>query len=58
MFNFKLADLVREDLQHFFPRLVASDVKITLIEALDHVLSMMVWTSLLFCEISLFYFLG
>jgi len=37
-----LADLVREDLHHYFPRLVASDVKITLIEALDHVLSMMV----------------
>ncbi|CAF4468040.1 unnamed protein product, partial [Adineta steineri] len=36
-----LADLVREDLQYYFPRLVANDVKITLIEALDHVLSMM-----------------
>ena len=37
----QLADLVREDLHHYFPRLVANDVKITLIEALDHVLSMM-----------------
>ncbi|CAF1330259.1 unnamed protein product [Adineta steineri] len=40
-FAAELADLVREDLQHYFPRLVSSDVKITLIEALDHVLSMM-----------------
>ncbi|CAF0888279.1 unnamed protein product [Adineta ricciae] len=40
-FAAELADLVREDLQHYFPRLVANDVKITLIEALDHVLSMM-----------------
>ena len=36
-----MADLVREDLQQYFPRLVATDVKITLIEAMDHVLSMM-----------------
>ncbi|CAF1105552.1 unnamed protein product [Adineta ricciae] len=40
-FAAELADLVREDLHHYFPRLVANDVKITLIEALDHVLSMM-----------------
>lgn len=40
-FAAELADLVREDLGHYFPRLVAKDVKITLIEALDHVLSMM-----------------
>ncbi|UJR09090.1 hypothetical protein I4U23_013337 [Adineta vaga] len=40
-FAAELADLVREDLHHYFPRLVAQDVKITLIEALDHVLSMM-----------------
>ncbi|CAF1171120.1 unnamed protein product [Adineta steineri] len=40
-FAAELADLVREDLQYYFPRLVANDVKITLIEALDHVLSMM-----------------
>jgi len=40
-FAAELADLVREDLQYFFPQLVANDVKITLIEALDHVLSMM-----------------
>ncbi|CAF1350089.1 unnamed protein product [Rotaria sordida] len=40
-FAAELADLVREDLQHYYPRLVSNDVKITLIEALDHVLSMM-----------------
>ncbi|CAF3065976.1 unnamed protein product [Rotaria sp. Silwood2] len=40
-FAAELADLVREDLQIYFPHLVASDVKITLIEALDHILSMM-----------------
>lgn len=40
-FAAELADLVREDLQYYFPRLVAQDVRITLIEALDHVLSMM-----------------
>ncbi|CAF0829496.1 unnamed protein product [Rotaria sordida] len=40
-FAAELADLVREDLQTYFPRLVANDVKITLIEALDHILSMM-----------------
>ena len=40
-FAAELADLVREVLQFYFPRLVAHDVKITLIEALDHVLSMM-----------------
>ncbi|CAF1985082.1 unnamed protein product [Rotaria magnacalcarata] len=40
-FAAELSDLVREDLHHFYPRLVANDVKITLIEALDHVLSMM-----------------
>ncbi|CAF3357422.1 unnamed protein product [Rotaria socialis] len=40
-FAAELADLVREDLQIYFPRLVANDVKITLIEALDHILSMM-----------------
>lgn len=40
-FAAELADLVREDLQRYFPRLVANDVKITLIEALDHILSMM-----------------
>ncbi|CAF1357024.1 unnamed protein product [Rotaria sp. Silwood1] len=40
-FAAELADLVREDLQSYFPRLVANDVKITLIEALDHILSTM-----------------
>ncbi|CAF3889095.1 unnamed protein product [Rotaria magnacalcarata] len=39
-FAAELADLVREDLQIYFPRLVANDVKIALIEALDHILSM------------------
>ncbi|CAF4547335.1 unnamed protein product, partial [Didymodactylos carnosus] len=41
-FAAELADYVREDLKRYFPRLVENDVKITLIEALDHVLSMMV----------------
>ncbi|CAF1240962.1 unnamed protein product [Rotaria sp. Silwood1] len=40
-FAAELADLVREDLHHYYPRLVAKDVQITLIEALDNVLSMM-----------------
>ncbi|CAF3924855.1 unnamed protein product [Rotaria magnacalcarata] len=40
-FAAELAILVREDLQIYFPRLVANDVKIALIEALDHILSMM-----------------
>ncbi|CAF3165364.1 unnamed protein product [Rotaria socialis] len=31
-FAAELSDLVREDLHHFYPRLVANDVKITLIE--------------------------
>jgi hypothetical protein len=48
--------LVREDLQHYFPKLVATDVKITLIEALDHVLSMMVFLKNFYFSFILFSF--
>ena len=53
-FAAELSDLVREDLQRYFPKLVSTDVKITLIEALDHVLSMMVETLSFF---SIFFFI-
>ncbi|CAF1214516.1 unnamed protein product [Adineta steineri] len=35
----ELADLVHEDLRYYYPHLCAHDVKITLIQSLDHILS-------------------
>ncbi|CAF4379237.1 unnamed protein product, partial [Didymodactylos carnosus] len=41
-FAAELADYVQQDLKYYFPSLVANDVKISLIQSLDHILSTMV----------------